>query len=88
MLFCLFEMMNVLPLELFFVLKNKKNKDNIENVFGSNFLFVNARAGLIKVFENCFLFSKSMRIRKTGRRCLVPFFFSKNAENTENTKFK
>ena len=88
--FFLFEMMNALSLELFFVVKNKKNKDNIENAFGSKFLFVNARACLITVFENRFLFSKTMRIRKTGRRCLVPIFiyFSKNTEKPENTKFR
>ena len=48
------------------------------------------RVCFVFVFENCFLFLKTRRIRKKTRRtCLVPFFFfvMKNTENLENTKF-
>ena len=47
-------------LKLFYVLKNKKNK---ENMF---------KACLFIIFENCFLFSTIIRITKT---CLVSGLF-------------
>ena len=43
----------------------------------------NLRVCLVLVFENCFLFSKTRRIRKTGRTHLVHFFFF-FLENTKN----
>ena len=45
---------------------------------------------LFTVFENCFLFWKTRRTRKTQRICLVPsfFLFRKRQNIIENTKFK
>ena len=48
---------------LFFVLKNKKNNRNKENMFG---------ACLFTVFEKWFMFSKT---RKTEKKCLIFIFF-------------
>ena len=51
-------------LKLFYVLKNKKNK---ENMF---------KACLFIIFENCFLFSIIIKItRKTRKTCLVSSLF-------------
>ena len=45
---------------MFFVLKNKKNKENMFKAY----LFI--------IFENCFLFLTIIRItRKKGKTCLV-----------------
>ena len=60
----------------FFVLKNKKNNRNKENMFG---------AYLFTIFEICFMFTKT---RKSEKTCLIFFFFFgyEKHKNTLNLK--